>query len=157
MRKRPSSFHFQAFRSVGPMAYWTDQCGGDNTACLECQLNINISLETQVPRAPLKGVIDNLNAPENEATSLIGHCQVRKESFFPLDGTGGHRRSIFDVKLLNAIFIRIDSSKLYIIRVLRNNADLRWRHHGSGWASRIRENRCTGPRFSANQGIKLVV
>jgi hypothetical protein len=70
--------------------------------------------------------------------------------------TSWHRRPFFDVKLLNAMCVRRDSSKHYIVSELREREDLRRRLRGLPLASRILENRRVGPCFGVNRGIKLV-
>jgi hypothetical protein len=67
------------------------------------------------------------------------------------------QKAFFDVKLLNAVVVCLRSSKLHIISMLPNLEFLWWRHRSSFCASQDRESKRPLPRFSVNQGVKLVV
>ena len=77
----------------------------------------------------------------------VKQCSAPKRS-------GGHRRSIFDVKLLNAMYVGCGSRKCHILSKLSEREDLQWRHRRIATASRILKTGVMDLVFAVNLSVQ---
>jgi hypothetical protein len=132
------------------------------TLCKYCNYRL-ITQRSLVQIQPLQP--EGLCNQHIPATSV--HRPPSRFNLFAI-GSGGHRRSIFDVKLLNAMYVGCGSRKCHILSKLSEREDLQWRHRRLATGVPDSENRRDGPCFCSqsertnrprldNQGSQLVL